>query len=681
MRMEQTRNDGLPAPSILDTLNPAQRRAVEHPADRPLLIAAGAGTGKTKTLTHRVARLILDGADPRRILLLTFSRRAAIEMTRRAQAVLSGWRGQGSEAALLPWSGTFHAIGNRMLRGHADALGLDPNFTVLDRADAADLMDLVRHDEGLSRTKSRFPKKGTCLAIYSYTVNAGCPLAETLEGGFPWCADWEDELKRLFGAYVAAKQRDSVFDYDDLLLYWREALAAPGLAAQMRGRFDHILVDEYQDTNAIQAAILMALAPNGTALTVVGDDAQAIYAFRAATVRNILDFPGLFSPPANVVALEQNYRSTQPILAAANAVIARAGEGIAKILVSSRPSAELPYLVAAADEAAQADYIADRILDNREAGIDLRRQAVLFRTSHHSALLELELARRNIPFVKYGGLKFVEAAHVKDLLSILRWAENPRDAIAAFRTLQLLPGIGPATARKALDHYGDLAEFAPPAAATLDWPGMCRMLGELRQGTRWEGQVGRARSWYQPHLERLYDYAGARGGDLDQLEQIAATHKTRSGFLTDLTLDPPEASGVESGKPGLDEDYLILSTIHSAKGQEWDAVFVLNLVDGCIPSDMSTGKPAQIDEERRLLYVAMTRARDRLELIHPLRFFRTQQHRMGQSHMLAPRSRFLPDDILPLFTRRDTLPPAPEDAKTPAVSAVDIGARLRAAWA
>ncbi|HEX5317547.1 MAG TPA: ATP-dependent helicase [Stellaceae bacterium] len=680
--MERIRNNGRLVPSPFDELNPAQRRAVDYPANAPLLIAAGAGTGKTKTLTHRVARLILDGADPRRILLLTFSRRAAFEMTRRAQAALSAAPGK-VEGAFLPWSGTFHAIGNRLLRLHADALGLDPNFTVLDRADAADLLDLVRHDQGLSRTKSRFPKKGTCLSIYSYTVNAGCALSETLERGFPWCSDWEDELKRLFGAYVAAKQRDSVFDYDDLLLYWREALASPGVAGRMRGLFDHILVDEYQDTNAIQAAILMALAPAGAGLTVVGDDAQSIYGFRAATVRNILDFPGLFTPRAALIALETNYRSTQPILAAANAVIARAGEGIAKTLVSSRASAELPLLVAAADETAQADYIADRVLDNREAGIDLRRQAVLFRTSHHSALLEIELARRNIPFVKYGGLKFVEAAHVKDMLAVLRWAENPRDAIAAFRTLQLLPGIGPATARKALDHGADLSGFTPPAAAALAWPGFCRMLARLRErATEWAGQVGLVRQWYEPHLERLYDHAGARAGDLDQLEQIAATHRTRERFLTDLTLDPPEASGIESGAPGLDEDYLILSTIHSAKGQEWDAVFVLNLVDGCIPSDMSTGKPAQIDEERRLLYVAMTRARDRLELVHPLRFFRTQQHRMGASHMMAPRSRFLSDDILHLFERRDALAPVPEDAPLAApVSAAEIGTRLRAMWA
>ncbi|MGA7867000.1 MAG: ATP-dependent helicase, partial [Stellaceae bacterium] len=498
--MEQKRNTAGTAPAIdtlLEGLNPAQRRAatygigVEGGPVPPLLIAAGAGTGKTKTLAHRVARLILGGADPRRLLLLTFTRRAALEMTRRAQQILVSSRPgrpvRGAETALLLWSGTFHSTGSRLLRRHAAALSLDPAFTVLDRADSADLMDLVRSDLGLARTRSRFPKKGTCLSIYSYTVNAGCPLEDTLTDSYPWCDEWEVELKRLFTAYVAAKQRSNVFDYDDLLLYWREATQVPGVAAQMRADFDHILVDEYQDTNRLQAAILLALAPEGAGLTVVGDDAQSIYAFRAATVRNILDFPDQFSPRAAVISLEHNYRSTQPILDAANAVIAQASEGFSKTLTSSKPSAELPHLVTVEDEMAQAVYVADQVLEQREAGIDLRHQAVLFRTSHHSALLEIELASRNIPFVKYGGLKFIEAAHIKDLLATLRWAENPRDALAGFRVLQLLPGIGPATAKKAMAHLGEhgfdfaeLAGFAPPDAAVLSWPGLCGMLRRLR---------------------------------------------------------------------------------------------------------------------------------------------------------------------------------------------------------
>ena len=699
-RKRNTKLQAIDGPRHLHGLNPEQRSAVEygigeHLAPPPaLLIAAGAGTGKTKTLAHRVAHLILNGGDPQRLLLLTFTRRAALEMTRRSQLILAearrdGARGISSSSSLLPWSGTFHAIGSRLLRLHAGSIGVDPTFTVLDRANSADLLDLVRSELGLSQTGSRFPRKDTCLAIYSYTVNAGCPLEDTLAQFFPWCTEWSGELRRLFQAYVAEKQQDNVLDYDDLLLYWRHAMAEPAAAAEIRRRFDHVLVDEYQDTNRLQAEILMALRPDGSGLTVVGDDAQSIYSFRAAAVRNILDFPHSVSPPAAVIALERNYRSTQPILDAANAVIAGAGERFAKTLYSRKQSAELPYLVSAEDEAAQASYVADHVLEHREAGIALNRQAVLFRAAHHSDLLEIELGRRNIPFIKYGGLKFLEAAHVKDVLAILRWAENPRDAVAGLRALQLHPGIGPATARDIIDRHSRegfattaLAHFTPPAAASVPWPEFCHVIERLRDaGTPWSGQIGLVREWYQPQLERLYDYAAARAGDLDQLEQIAVGYVTRERFLTELTLDPPAASGAEAGRPQLDEDYLILSTIHSAKGQEWDVVFVLNLVDGCIPSDMATGRPEQIDEERRLLYVAMTRAREHLHLLQPLRFYLTQQHRHGRAHVMAPRSRFLPEELLGLFTRRTQAPHGAVDTmpSRPAAS-VDIRVRLRDMW-
>jgi DNA helicase-2/ATP-dependent DNA helicase PcrA len=685
----------------LQELNPAQRRAVEfgigaegNGPGAPLLIAAGAGTGKTKTLAHRVAHLVLNGADLHRILLLTFTRRAAQEMTGRAHRILAAARGAvefpaaASAPSVLPWSGTFHSIGNRLLRFHAEQVGLDPSFTVLDRADAADLMNLVRGELGLAKTAARFPRKDTCLAIYSYTVNASCRLGETLAQAFPWCAEWEGELAQLFEQYVAAKQRDNVLDYDDLLLYWRHALGEQAIAAEMRARFDHVLVDEYQDTNALQAEILLALCPNGRGLTVVGDDAQSIYSFRAATVANILDFPRLFSPQAAVIPLEQNYRSTQPVLDAANAVIARAGEGFGKRLFSTKASAELPRLVSVEGETAQAAWVAERVLEHREAGIDLKRQAVLFRTAHHSDLLEIELGRRGIPFVKFGGLKFLEAAHVKDVLAILRWAENPRDGVAAFRALQLLPGIGPAKARTAFVRltesafrFAALADFPVPAAAELGWVPFCDMLARLHDATTpWRGQISLVRAWYQPQLERLYDHAEARIGDVDQLEQIAAGYDSRERFLTELTLDPPGASSAEAGKPHLDEDYLVLSTIHSAKGQEWDAVFVLNLVDGCIPSDMSTGSKAQIEEERRLLYVAMTRAREHLHLVQPLRFYRTQQHRHGAGYVLASRSRFLPDEILPCFRREAGRTGSAEAGRSAAKVRVDVGARLRGMW-
>ena len=478
-RKRNTKLQPIDDPRHLSGLNPEQRRAVEygigeHLAPPALLIAAGAGTGKTKTLAHRVAHLILNGGDPQRLLLLTFTRRAALEMTRRSQLILAEARGNAARgistsSSLLPWSGTFHAIGSRLLRLHAGSIGLEPTFTVLDRANSADLFDLVRSELGLSQTGSRFPRKDTCLAIYSYTVNAGCPLEETLAALFPWCIQWAGEIRRLFQAYVAEKQQDNVLDYDDLLLYWRHAMAEPAAAAEIRRRFDHVLVDEYQDTNRLQAGILMALRPDGSGLTVVGDDAQRIYSFRGAAVRAILDFRHSVSPPAAVIALERNYRSTQPILDAANAVIAGAGERFAKTLYSRKQSAELPYLVSAEDEAVQASYVADHVLEHREAGIALKRQAVLFRAAHHSDLLEIELGRRNIPFIKYGGLKFLEAAHVKDVLAILRWAENPRDAVAGLRALQLHPGIGPATARSVIDRLVQ-AGFAVAALAQFTRP-------------------------------------------------------------------------------------------------------------------------------------------------------------------------------------------------------------------
>ncbi len=677
--------------SYLDELNPAQRSAVEHGSESgarpgpPLLIIAGAGSGKTKTLAHRVAHLIVNGADPERILLLTFTRRAAQEMTRRAQRICAQ---AAARAARLPWAGTFHSIANRLLRLHAEAVGLMPSFTVLDRSDSEDVLDLWRDELGLSRKSTRFPKKATCLAIYSHAVNAQRSVEETLATAFPWCEAWADELRALFRHYVEAKQARHLLDYDDLLLYWQQMMAEPALAAAVRSRFDHVLVDEYQDTNALQAAILLGLAPAGHGLTVVGDDAQAIYSFRAATVRNILDFPTQFDPPARIVTLEENYRSSVPILDACNAVIGLSRERFVKSLFSTRRSQQKPILVSAEDEAGQVDYVVERILEHREAGIDLRRQAVLFRTAHHSDLLEVDLARRNIPFVKYGGLKFLEAAHVKDVLGILRWAENAHDSIAGFRVLQLLAGMGPGNARRVVAHLeghafnlAALPSFRAPAAAAEDWPGLCTLIAHLHKAaTPWPGQVGAVRAWYQPHLQRLYDAALTRAGDLEQLEQIASAYPSRERFLSELTLNPPSASGDEAGVPRLDEDYLILSTIHSAKGQEWDVVYVLNAVDGCIPSDMATDTPEHIEEERRLLYVAMTRARDHLYLLHPLRFFTHEQQRHGDRHVYAPRTRFIPETIVRYFERHTHAHRQAVDASVPNRVRVDVGARLRAMW-
>jgi DNA helicase-2/ATP-dependent DNA helicase PcrA len=671
----------------LAALNPEQRQAVEHgsgagPAG-PLLIIAGAGSGKTATLAHRVAHLIVNGAEPGRILLLTFSRRAAAEMTRRVERIVAA--ALPGRRVEVPWSGTFHAIGARLLRMHAAAIGLDPGFTILDREDSADLMALVRHGLGLSARDKRFPLAATCLAIYSHAVNGEAPLDRVLAGAFPWCAEWQDELRRLFAAYVEAKQGHGVLDYDDLLLYWADMMTVPAIAAAVADGFEQVLVDEYQDTNRLQASILFALRPDGSGLTVVGDDAQSIYSFRAATVRNILDFPHRFAPPARIVTLERNYRSAQPILAACNAVIALAPERYAKSLRSTRAGGPAPRLVTVRDEADQVRYVVGRILESREAGLPLKSQAVLFRTAHHSAALEVELGRRNIPYVKYGGLKFLEAAHVKDVLAVLRWAENPRDRVAGFRVLQLLPGIGPAIAGRMLDRLAGgeaLADLRPPAAAA-DWPGLAALLEALlARGAPWPAAFDAVRRWYAPHLERRHDDAAAREADLAQLGQIAAAARDCASFLTDLALDPPEAASDEAGPPLLDEDYLILSTIHSAKGQEWRAVYLLNLVDGCIPSDMATGTPEEIEEERRLLYVAMTRARDELHLVMPQRFFTHQQARLGDRHVYASRSRFLPPGLLGHFEVAAWSPP-PAAADRPVrglAEPVDIGARMRQMW-
>ncbi|HVK79527.1 MAG TPA: ATP-dependent helicase [Verrucomicrobiae bacterium] len=634
----------------LDELNDAQRAAVEHGL-APLLVIAGAGSGKTKTLSHRVAHLVANGADPSRILLLTFSRRAASEMIARVGKVMAG-------DVRIPWAGTFHAIGARLLRELAPVIGLDPEFTIHDRTDSADLMGMVRQELGVATGAKRFPMKGTCLAIYSRIVNADETVSDALAAAFPWCREWEAELKTLFAAYLEAKQKQNVLDYDDLLWLWAEAMQEPALAQEVGARFDHVMVDEYQDTNKLQARIIMALKPDGRGVTVVGDDAQSIYSFRAADVRNILDFPKAFMPPAHLVTLEQNYRSTGPILDASNAVIDLASERFTKNLRTTRSGGVAPYLVSVRDEAAQAAYVAEHVLEARERGMDLKSQAVLFRAADFSAPVELELAKRDIPFVKFGGLKFLDAAHVKDFLAILRWAQNGGDRLAGFRTLQLVPGVGPAKAARILDAmdesgaYGAVRNTAPPAGASEAWGALKDMLGELTRLTTWPVDLDLVARWYEPLMQERYEDARVRKADIEQLQRIGATFAARQSFLTDLTLDPPNSTSDESGPALKDDDYLILSTIHSAKGQEWRNVFVLNVVDGCMPSDLGAGSNAELEEERRLLYVAMTRAKDDLHLITPQRFYHTQQSKGGDKHVYANRSRFIPSKVLDKFEQK-----------------------------
>ncbi len=654
--------------ALLEKLNAPQRRAVTHGEalpDKgvqagPLLVVAGAGTGKTSTIAHRVAWLALHGVDPARILMLTFTRRAAVEMRRRAndiaKSALEAGNSGTSQAILqrLGWAGTFHAIGNRLLRHYARHLGLDPQFSVIDRGDAADVLDGLRQELGFAAKDQRFPRKDTCYAIYSFRVNTQRTLKETLELQFPWCEQWEGELTQLYRAYVERKQQFAILDYDDLLLYWHVMMSEPRLAEHVSQHFDHVLVDEYQDTNRLQAEILLALKPGGAGLAVVGDDAQSIYSFRAATVENILGFPERFKPPAEVVTLAQNYRSTQGVLDASNALMADAPKQFRKHLLSLRGEGPRPRLVTVPDLATQVEYVCGQILRAREANVALRRQAVLFRSSSHSDLLEVELAKRKIPFVKYGGLKFLEAAHVKDLLSALRWLDNPRNAMAGFRVLQILPGMGPVNARRAVDHlaaangaFESLRGFEPPREAGFEWKRLIDMLVEIGgPDVPWAGQVQRVRDWYRPHLERMYEHVHTRIGDLDQLELLSGQYPSRERFVSELTLDPPQSTSDLAGRPVLDEDYLVLSTIHSAKGMEWDTVYLLNVVDGSFPSEFATGRTELVEEERRLLYVAMTRARNDLVLVAPLRFPLTHQAKHGDAHVYGGRSRFLSDKLL-----------------------------------
>ncbi len=656
----------------------------------PLLIIAGAGTGKTNTLAHRVAYLLLAHVPPERIALMTFSRRAALEMLHRAELITTRTMGSGSAGAVrLLWSGTFHSVGNRLLREYAGSLSLDAAFSVIDRGDAADLIDMLRHDRGLDRKDRRFPRKDTCLAVYSHRVNTRGSLLTTLEQAFPWCVEWADELTGLFRAYVEAKQGQQLLDYDDLLLYWHALMQEPTLAKEIGGRFDHVLVDEYQDTNTLQAEILLALKPGGEGLCVVGDDAQAIYSFRAATVDNILSFPQHFDPNACVITLDQNYRSVQPILDAANTLMEEGTNQYQKQLHSTHRSGQRPRYVQVEDDRGQALYLVEQILKRREEGTLLRHQAVLMRKAHDSDVLELELVRRDIPYVKYGGLKFLEAAHVKDVLALLRFIDNPRNRLAGFRTLQLLPGIGPAHAERCLDLLqmgggtpAALLSFQPPAQASEDWPLLVDLMVRLHGAREWAGQMTQVREWYEPHIERLHGSAEVRRGDVEQLEALASQYGSRERFLTELTLDPPQSSGDLSGLPHLDEDFLILSTVHSAKGQEWDSVYVLNVTDGTFPNEFATGQPKLIDEERRLLYVAMTRARHTLDLVAPLKFYVTQQRRLGARHLYGARSRFMTDPLLDRFESISWPDLGSEDTGAIAEPKVriDAGAHMRSMW-
>jgi ATP-dependent DNA helicase UvrD/PcrA len=642
------------SPPWLQELNAEQRSAATH-AGGPLLILAGAGTGKTTTLCSRVAWLLSEGVAAERILLLTFTRRAAREMVQRAR----GLAARASPNAGRVLGGTFHSIAHRLVRVHASSLGLSSGFGVIDAGDAADLLDLVRQDRGQAGAGRRFPRAQTMLDIYSRTVNAQAPLAGVLAESFPWCEEHLQALAETFRGYVARKRELGVLDLDDLLLHWRALAGDEVIGPQMARMFEHVLVDEYQDVNGLQVEILRSLRTGRRDITVVGDDFQAIYGFRSASTRHILEFPKLF-PDAEVIKLERNYRSTSALLAVANAVSQQDRLGYAKTLWTDREGGSAPELVFPRDESDQAHHVCDRVLAAREEGMELRSQAVLFRAGHDSDLLELELTRRSIPFVKYGGLRYLEAAHVKDLIALLRLATNPADEVSWFRLLQLLDGVGPVRARRILD-----ALRAPGAAAPElgRWPeaaehvpsgslehaaAVIAALADTSEATA-GARVEQLCSALMPLIRVHYPDWAVRMSDYEQLLAVARGAQDIQHFVSDLVLDPPASSADLAGPPHLDEDYLVLSTVHSAKGLEWDAVHLIAAYDGNFPADMNASSDESVAEERRLFYVALTRPRRRLHVYVPFRYYHHPQAR-DDRHGYGKASRFLTDEVKQLFT-------------------------------
>jgi DNA helicase-2/ATP-dependent DNA helicase PcrA len=666
---------------FLERLNARQREAATAACTRPLLILAGAGTGKTTTLTSRVAWLIEQGTRPERILVLTFTRRAARSMLQQVRGLMA----QASPDGPRVVGGTFHSVAYRLARRHAVQLGLGDGISVIDTSDLADLIDLVRDELGLATTGRRVPRKTTLADVYSRTVNLQQPLSHVLAAHYPWCADDADTIAAVCREVTARKRQAGLLDYDDLLLLWQAAMRHPQLSATVAGSFDHVLVDEYQDVNALQVEIVAAFAAAGTGISVVGDDMQAIYGFRAASREHILDFPRRFAG-AEVVRLEDNYRSTQPILDLGNQVAAEAEHSFRRRLTAAgRFDHPVPArLVVARDENGEAEQVAVSVLEHYERGVPLREQAVLMRAAHHSNLLELELGRRNVPFVKYGGIRHLEAAHVKDFVAAVRVALNHGDSVSWFRLLQLFEGVGPAAARRGVEaltararpieaRLARVAEALPEPARDA-WPAFQALFAESLTAAAAGAQAELLRRALDPLLERRYADAAARRHDLEQLVHVAAAHTDLEAFVSDLVLDPPQTSSDFAGRPQLDEDYLVLSTIHSAKGLEWTVVHVLHASDGNIPSDMALAAPDGLEEERRLFYVAVTRPRRHLHLYAPLRYYH-RPRASDDAHGYAKLSRFLSETVQDLLERHDPIDAAeaharspPDDVRPPAIS-------------
>jgi DNA helicase-2/ATP-dependent DNA helicase PcrA len=662
-------------------LNPEQAAAATH-GDGPLLIIAGAGTGKTRTLVYRVAHLIERGVKAERILLLTFTRRASQEMLSRAERLV------GSNSKRVH-GGTFHATAHRLLRRYGPAAGLAKDFTIMDQGDSADLMQLARAQLGYAAKSKRFPKKETLQYVYSRHINTGVAVDDIVRDEYAQFVDYLEDFSKIYADYTRRKQERNLVDYDDLLLFWALMLeASPDLRQKIGGMYDHILVDEYQDTNVLQARILRGMCSNHSNITVVGDDAQSIYSFRGANFRNILDFPKQFAG-ATTVTLEQNYRSTQPILSVTNTLISRAAERFTKNLWTQRTGGETPWLVAARDEQQQTQFVVDRILELHEEGTPLREIAVLFRAGYMSADLEIELTNRKIPFEKWGGLKFLEAAHVKDVLAFLRILENPRDEVSWYRLLLLLPGIGDATARAAIDSMiaaawesAAFGRYNPPPRARAAHTALVALLDGLRAGpavdeAKVAADIARVRQLYDNILRERYDKVEPRLADLDQLQIIAAGYPDRATFLSALALEPPQATqDLATGSSREDNDCLILSTAHSAKGKEWDAVFVIWAVDGWFPSARCLNSEEETEEERRLMYVALTRARNHLSVSYPLNAYSS---RRGAEYSLDQLCRFIDRGVRDNMQRVTVgaAPPAEHPNAAPTSPLLDLRALLR----
>jgi DNA helicase-2/ATP-dependent DNA helicase PcrA len=621
--LKRPAEESRPARLSLDyaaALNPQQLAAVTA-ADGPSLVIAGAGSGKTRTLIYRVAYLIDKGVDPATILLLTFTRKAAQEMLQRAGLLI------GARCEQVA-GGTFHSVANTLLRRYGRPIELEPGFTILDRSDAEDLIALVRTQLGLNEKDKRFPRKGTIAEIFSKCENTLSSMDDVLLGEFAHFAEHLGDLEKLKTAYVAAKRQKQLLDYDDLLTKLRELLTAHEPTRQAISRnFRYILVDEYQDTNRLQADLVRRLAATHENVMAVGDDAQSIYAFRGATFRNIMDFPALF-PGTTVYKLEENYRSTQPILNLANEIIHGATEKYAKHLFTRKLDGPLPALVQAVGENAQSRFIVQRILELREEGVPLDEIAVLFRSSFHSFDLEIELSRRNLPFVKRGGFKFIETSHVKDLLAHLRVIENPLDAVSWNRLLMLVEGVGP---KKAQDLITTFVKSGQPLAVLREAGGrLSRPLKDLavmlEEAGRSESltpaeQVNEVYRYYLPILKEHHDDYPKRMRDLEHLYAMAERYDRLDDFLADLALEPPDESVADVEAGDRDDERLVLSTIHSAKGLEWQCVVVIWAVDGRFPSAYSFLSDEELEEERRLFYVAVTRAKKHLYLTYPINIY------------------------------------------------------------